>query len=76
MDILKARHILEIDENADEAVIKKSYKKLLPVYNPEDDPEGFKRLREAYETALKHLRKRTVKKRKSRMMKLNTGWIR
>ena len=56
MDILKARHILEIDENADEAVIKKSYKKLLPVYNPEDDPEGFKRLREAYETALEALK--------------------
>ncbi len=45
-------HILGIDETADEAVIKSAYLNLLKTTNPEDDPDGFKRLREAYESAV------------------------
>ncbi|MCR5251907.1 MAG: tetratricopeptide repeat protein [Lachnospiraceae bacterium] len=52
MDLTKAWHILEMDPTEDEEAIKKQYKLLLPKHNPEDDPEGFKALREAYELAL------------------------
>ena len=45
-------HILGIDETKDEQQIRDAYRGLLRTVNPEDDPEGFKRLREAYETAV------------------------
>lgn len=45
-------HILEVEETKDEALLKEAYLKILKRTNPEDDPEGFKRLRQAYEEAL------------------------
>ncbi|MBQ9983578.1 MAG: tetratricopeptide repeat protein [Lachnospiraceae bacterium] len=44
--------ILEIEKTKDEEVIKKAYRDKLPLVNPEDDAEGFKELRRAYEEAL------------------------
>lgn len=44
--------ILGIAPEKDEEILKNRYHELLKSVNPEDDPEGFKRLREAYETAL------------------------
>ena len=44
-------HILGIPEDSDESAVKIAYRNLLKNTNPEDDPEGFKRLREAYEAA-------------------------
>lgn len=44
--------ILEIEETKDERLIKNAYRTKLSRTNPEDDPEGFKQLREAYEAAL------------------------
>lgn len=52
MEITQAWKILEMEPTEDEAAIKKQYHALLPKHNPEDDPEGFKNLREAYELAL------------------------
>lgn len=45
--------ILGIAETAEEETIRAAYRELLKSTNPEDDPEGFKRLRAAYEEALR-----------------------
>lgn len=45
-------HTLQIEDTKDEGAIRTAYMKLLRSSNPEDDPDGFKRLREAYEGAL------------------------
>jgi TPR repeat protein len=43
--------ILEIEPTRDLRLIKKAYARLLRRHNPEEDPGGFMRLREAYESA-------------------------
>lgn len=48
--------ILGLQELKDEREIKTAYMQRLKVTNPEDDPEGFRKLREAYETAVSLLR--------------------
>ncbi|AEW56251.1 hypothetical protein bcgnr5378_47400 [Bacillus cereus] len=44
---------LEIEPTDDISVIKKAYAKLLKIHHPEDDPEGYQRLREAFDEAVK-----------------------
>lgn len=48
--------ILEIPYDSNLKTIKKAYAKLLKIYNPEDDAEGYQRLREAYDTAIKYVK--------------------
>lgn len=50
-----AWEVLGVAEDADRDTVRRSYARKLRATNPEDDPEGFKRLRAAYETALEHL---------------------
>lgn len=49
--------ILGLEETKDEVLIKEAYHEKLPLFHPEEDPEGFRRLREAYEEALAYHQK-------------------
>lgn len=44
--------VLGIEATTDIDAIRQAYLALLPTFHPETDPQGFKQLREAYETAL------------------------
>lgn len=50
--IMNCWHILGIEPTVDLKTIKKAYALKLRIHHPEDDPEGFNRLRSAYEAAL------------------------
>ena len=43
---------LNIEATADKREIKRAYARLIKTCRPDDDPEGFQRLREAYEMAM------------------------
>ena len=47
--------ILGLDPGAEEQAIKRAYAKLLKVHRPDQDPEGFRRIRDAYEQAIEQL---------------------
>lgn len=53
MDKRTVFKILGIEETKDENILKDAYRRKLLVTNPEDDPEGFKALRAAYEEAIR-----------------------
>ena len=53
MDKKLAFQVLGISETKEEEQIRQRYLTLLKDTNPEDDPDGFRRLREAYEEALR-----------------------
>lgn len=54
MDRTEAFIILGIAATKEEKALKAAYREKLVVTNPEDDPEGFKRLRSAYEEACRY----------------------
>ncbi len=49
-------NVLQLPDDADERSIKRSYARLLKSCRPDDDAQGFQRLREAYEHALSEAR--------------------
>ncbi|HJP97561.1 MAG TPA: J domain-containing protein [Rhodanobacteraceae bacterium] len=52
--------LLGVAVDADEPAIKRGYAKLLKLTRPDDDPEGFQRLNQAYRQALKIARSRSA----------------
>lgn len=56
MDLNMTFAILGIEITKDENLIRSAYRMALPANNPEENPEGFKSLREAYENALTYSR--------------------
>ena len=56
MELIEVFQILGIEQTKDERALKNAYREKLAVTNPEDDPEGFKRLRAAYEEACRYAR--------------------
>lgn len=50
-------NILGIDPTENNSEIKKAYAQKLKMYHPEEDPEGYQKLREAYDSALKYARR-------------------
>lgn len=57
-------NVLDIAYDSDLKTIKKAYAKLLKIYNPEDDAEGYQRLREAYDEAVKYAKKNNKNQKK------------
>ena len=54
--------ILGIDETWQEDIIRKAYLKKLPQFHPEENPEGFRILREAMEEAIKEAANKKIQK--------------
>ncbi|MBR1847713.1 MAG: J domain-containing protein [Lachnospiraceae bacterium] len=52
--------LLGIEVTTDKEAISEAYRKELTKHHPEEDPEGFKALREAYEKALDYAEEHTV----------------
>ncbi|UKS28945.1 tetratricopeptide repeat protein [Paenibacillus sp. HWE-109] len=50
---------LGIDPSSDSSVIKRAYAKQLKLHHPEEDPEGYQRLREAYDQALRQAKQQS-----------------
>ena len=54
MEFGEAFKILEIEPTEDKKKIKVAYSKMLKKYHPEDFPEMFMKINEAYEIALEY----------------------
>ena len=46
---IHAREVLGVDEKADARTIKRAYRTLVADHPPDRDPDGFRRIRDAYE---------------------------
>lgn len=57
VELVEIFQVLGIEKTKDERAIKNAYREKLAVTNPEDNPEGFKRLRTAYEEACDYARR-------------------
>lgn len=65
--------VLGIEATKEEEEIKQAYRSRLVSTNPEEDPEGFKRLRKAYEMALELAAETDSREWSFRRGRLGTG---
>ena len=65
MKLDKVWEILGIEETKDSDLIVEAYRSRVVNVNPEDDPEGFKQLREAFETAMNYSESDEAEQQKS-----------
>lgn len=63
--------ILGIEPTKEEEEIRDAYRRQLPLHHPEEDPEGFQQLREAYQKALDSLKEEEAPKEENEI----TRWI-
>lgn len=75
MNRTEAFQVLGIQATKDEKAIKTAYRERLAATNPEDDPEGFKRLRGAYEEACKYAGETGEEEEKARDMTPSGLWL-
>lgn len=52
--------VLQLEATDDVRLIKRAYAKQLKIHHPEDDPEGYQQLREAYEYIMARLRQQAT----------------
>lgn len=52
--------VLGVQPGSDRETVRRAYARKLRITNPEDDPEGFKQLRQAYELAMRGADRRQV----------------
>ncbi len=60
---MKDWEVLGIEPTLDASVIKKAYAKQLKLNHPEDNPQGYQELREAYDRLLKDVKNQSLKYR-------------
>lgn len=77
MRIEEIFYILGMEPTKDENAIKEAYRRKLVLVNPEDDQEGFKRLRKAYEEACSYAKKSGEEKAPENIDSTPSGlWVR
>lgn len=75
MDKIEIFQILGIEATKDERAIKNAYRERLAVTNPEDDPEGFKQLRAAYEEACRLAKQSDEKTEEEKDESISGIWV-
>lgn len=75
MDRIEIFQILGIEATKDERAIKNAYRERLAVTNPEDDPEGFKQLRAAYEEACRLAKQSDEKTEEEKDESVSGIWV-
>ena len=75
MELLEAFQILGVKQTKDERTLKNAYREKLTITNPEDDPEGFKRLRTAYEEACRYARTPDAEEEQEPVQTLEDGTL-
>lgn len=75
MELIEVFQILGIEPTKDERAIKNAYREKLAVTNPEDNPEGFKRLRGAFEEACRLAKQKEGEQEEEKDLSPSGIWV-
>ena len=75
MEQIEVFQILGIEPTKDERAIKNAYREKLNVTNPEDNPEGFKKLRGAYEEACRLAKQKEGEPEEEKDLSSSGVWV-